>query len=295
MTQTAECLPPRLLHRDYVGDKYLCDCHIYVLSYKKKCNKVDTARFNSTSPNITYLYKPGIGWGGGRNAIFNTARNSGHKYLYYLFMDDDVRLEYNTFTPKELKTTPPFRIFTDFLLRYRPAGAGPDYQHSNVVGNIIHTWHFKCNKYFIPEAFSVKFLDHCFTAFHKDTVDIVLPYTLQFDSLSYSIPCLQNSFAFQLAYFGHLMYFPWIRATNAEHRHHKDGYVHDMPTRTRMVNEMKNRTPTKYKNHSFFEFALRYREDTHMHLWCNDPPPQNTPIIPYQNMHDFTPKDFTAP
>ena len=97
-----------------------CNCDVIVLSFRTKCQV-------QKSPHITYLFDPNTGWGTGRNELYFAAITRSPKYHYYIFMDDDVMLNFNSFAPPQMKKLPPFRVFEQWLLDYEPVVGVLDY------------------------------------------------------------------------------------------------------------------------------------------------------------------------
>ena len=66
--------------------------------------------YNLEWPNIEYLYNSSTTWATGRNLVYKVAMKRSEKYLYYIFMDDDI-----VFKKRTKKN--PWREFEDFLKR----------------------------------------------------------------------------------------------------------------------------------------------------------------------------------
>ena len=123
LTQTEQCLPSNLAFSSEIGDPETCNCDVIVLSYRIKCQV-------QKSPRITYLFYPGTGWGTGtgRNVLYFAAITRSPKYHYYIFMDDDVVLHFNSSASPQIKRLPPFRVFEQWLLDYEPVVGVVDYE-----------------------------------------------------------------------------------------------------------------------------------------------------------------------
>ncbi|KAJ7380231.1 hypothetical protein OS493_010946 [Desmophyllum pertusum] len=110
LTQTEECLPSNLVST--IGfNATQCNCDVIVLSYQTECTE----------------RKPAHHLGIGRNMLYFTALSRERGYHYYIFMDDDVTLTFNEFTPPEMKKVQPFRAVEEWLLDYEPAVGVLDY------------------------------------------------------------------------------------------------------------------------------------------------------------------------
>ena len=88
LTQTEQCLPPKLSDHLKLSTNITCRCDVIVLSYKIKCQK-------ERPPHVTYLFDNTTTWGSGRNKLFFLAMNRRPGYTYFIFTDDDVSLKFN--------------------------------------------------------------------------------------------------------------------------------------------------------------------------------------------------------
>ena len=52
--------------------------------------------------------------------LYFAAITRSSKYHYYIFIDDDVMLHFNSFASPLMKKLPPFRVFEQWLLDYEP-------------------------------------------------------------------------------------------------------------------------------------------------------------------------------
>ena len=229
-----------------------------------------------------------VGWSGGRNKMYFAARRRSHNYLYYIFMDDDVELQYNSYTPKELidRKFPPLQIFTEFLLDDRPAAAGTDHDYTT-ADDTLNAWHRRCKRFITPKVIPMYEFDACFNAFHRDTVNYLLPYFDKYDTKSFWLSQIHLCFTFQLVFYGQYAYFPYIRARNPAHRYTKKGHLKDMAIRRDIVENVRERTSLEYRNHSRFQGMIDFRH-VGDYVMCEDPPPRRAPIIPYSKMEKST-------
>ncbi len=114
LTQTEQCLPEMLTSSRGIGDNKTCNCDVIILSYRKECQEKKPS-------HISYIFVPESTWTSGRNILYFVARERMRSYQYYIFLDDDVNLEFNSFTPQEMKMVSPFRAFERCLLDNEPA------------------------------------------------------------------------------------------------------------------------------------------------------------------------------
>eukprot|EP00906_Rhabdomonas_costata_P019145 RCo027897 len=110
------------------------------------------------------LYSPGSSWTMGRNQLWFAATKRVPRFLYYIFLDDDITFISGNFT-----------TFQNGLLKYRPALAGPRYHG------------FRRKTLSGAEAQTQHGLDAALLAFHVDVVfdGVLLPYFDGFDCTSW--------------------------------------------------------------------------------------------------------------
>jgi len=112
LTQTEKCLPQNLI--EPIGDENACNCDVIVLSYRTVCQE-------DNRTHISYIFVGEGSWNLGRNILYSTARERLPGYHYYIFLDDDVDLRFNSLIPHEMRVVSPFRAFEAWLLDYEPA------------------------------------------------------------------------------------------------------------------------------------------------------------------------------
>ncbi|KAL9950946.1 hypothetical protein ACROYT_G043521 [Oculina patagonica] len=96
LTQTEQCLPARLSSSREIGDNETCNCDVIVLSYKKECQEEKPS-------HISYVFVTESTWTSGRNILYFVARERMRSYHYYIFLDDDVDLGFNSLTSQKMK------------------------------------------------------------------------------------------------------------------------------------------------------------------------------------------------
>lgn len=211
--QTESCLPRRFLRPDQLGSEG-DSFDLLVLSWKQRCSSEDEYH------NVKYIYTMhNTTWSTGRNLIFsNILRQGVHKYLYYIFMDDDVILYHTEPYQVYHKQYPglnerlsrdvvrkylrhregrlhrgdnPYREFEKFLLEFQPA-----------VGLLNFCFERRgfCMSQYIPdvwEAFcsskgtapfpyvSYTNFDGAFNAFHRDAITHLLPYHVTYEHVNW--------------------------------------------------------------------------------------------------------------
>ena len=96
-----------------LGDSTVRD--VIVLSYKKKCT-------DTSLPHVHYMFNTSTTWTTGRTELYYAAKRLNKKYLYYIFLDDDITIV-PIFT--NLKSSSWWRTYEQFLLA---ALDSPDWQ-----------------------------------------------------------------------------------------------------------------------------------------------------------------------
>ena len=276
---TEKCLPMHWMKSDHLGDPALCNCDVYVLSYRQPCDR--------NSSHIFYLTNTSVGWTAGRNLGYFAARKRG--YLYYIFFDDDITLTYNEYTPKALTTNkiPPLRIFANYLLEDLPAAAGVDYDMITPVNKVLRKWH--CHNIDVQRMIPHHHSDALFIAYHEDAAIHLFPVCERTDRFSFWVSQHTMMFQFQMIFYGRLEFFPIISAHNNAHRYNEDNHQRFLASpiiRKEIVEKIREKTPAKYKNHPRFSSMLNmdYRKER-VAVLCWKHTEKRTPIIPYQNMN----------
>ena len=125
LTQTEQCLKPSLIQTLELSDASKCRCDVIVLSYKTEC-------LEKGAPHITYLFDNASTWGSGGDKLYFQAIERRLDYLYYIFLDDDITLQFNKAATPEMMRLTPISVFQDWLLEYAPAVGIGDYERHDV-------------------------------------------------------------------------------------------------------------------------------------------------------------------
>ena len=143
----------------------------------------------------------------GRNRLF--AETRGKDYLYYIFVDEDVRLKLT----RPCKTLPenPWRVFERYLSEFEPA-----------VGVTWTSWQPRGD----AEVEAVDFFDLILNAVHKDAIDVILPYDELNDKRSWWCSTIYVNHLAYLLYPGHILQFNCLKAENTVHMPYPRGKKH---------------------------------------------------------------------
>ena len=160
------------------------------------------------------IYLPGSSWAEGRNRLLwearQQARRAGSDYLYYIFMDDDCRVSEDANLARRLGiplTGNPFRTFEAFLRDWEPAVGYThyDWQHYE-KGRAVNLGHN---------------IDALFNAFHREVLDVLLPYYTGFDSESWLYAQHIVNHLTSLFYHPYRIQCNWLKTANTR----RQGYA----------------------------------------------------------------------
>ena len=269
LVQTESCLPDHLDSVETIGYASACQCDVLVLSFKQICSV-------TPSPHIEYLFNSSTTWTTGRNLLFEVARRRGEKYLYYIFVDDDIVLEFET------KQNNPWREFEDFLKRIEPAVAALDTDSQRLPGIYEAREKQGCSLKEIPEYLPVSRFDAAFNAFHCQAIGYILPYSYKSDAISWWFSQLYNEVKCEFAFRGQAVIHTKVRALNPVHR----SYPRRRPTNNNLyaiLNEVDAKLPEEYRGSNLL---LEWKKNGLKHITlsstlCLPPPPPHMPIKPY--------------
>ena len=250
LTQTGRCLSNHLLQPGLFGDGFAND--ILVLSWKQEC----TSHFN-TFKHIMYIYKANTTWSNGRNILYNIAKKIQKNYLYFIFMDDDLRIHFTSLAFEEryrnLGIHSPLQAFEDFLLKHEPAVGVPLYCRCYSGLNKI-TRRPKtscCDKVKdlkpLPDYLPVSInFDAAFNAFHKDAIGHILPYRLDYEQRSWWESQKFVILASELVFRGQVLRFFPVMVLNEQHRAYPREKLENW---SNIYNILKAEMPRKYRQH----------------------------------------------
>ncbi|XP_078367091.1 uncharacterized protein LOC144651092 isoform X1 [Oculina patagonica] len=245
LTQTEQCLPKILNSSKAIGDEKMCNCDVIVLSYRTVCQE-------EKRPHISYIFVGESSWNLGRNILYFVARERIPGYNYYIFLDDDVDLQFNYFTPQEMKMLTPFRAFEEWLLDYQPAVGVADMPYGQSAPLILEKRRLKCGINETSMVIPTAWFDAMFNAFHHKAIEHILPYPTKYDRQSWWASQLHVICSIELKFRGQAMMFVPITLTNQQHR----GYPREAQNFTAQardfVEEIQNRAPVVYQNRSLF-------------------------------------------
>ena len=169
LLQTENCIPNYLKNANAIGNSSFCYCDVLILSFKSSCN--------GTSPeHVQYVNYPNTTWSTGRNLLYDIAMKRATKYLYYIFMDDDILLRPTWENDRIVNNS--WRDFERFLLKYTPPVGITAYCYTNVAPSCI-----KPNKPTVVRIQGV--FDAAFNAFHIKALPYLIPYVTRYENISW--------------------------------------------------------------------------------------------------------------
>ena len=288
LVQTESCLPSNLRSVEAIGNANTCQCDVLVLSYKQMCSDTPPA-------HVEYIFNSSTSWGMGRNLLFEVAKRRGEKYLYYIFMDDDVVLETKSlwewfidFLKRTVGVTinNPWRVFEDFLKRIEPAVGAVDVNSNPHLKDVYAAREqqgciLKEPSDYLPAAQ----FDPAFNAFHYQAVEHLLPYPCKFDSISWYYTELVVEVKREVMFAGQSVLHTQLIAKNPQHRNYGK-FRRILPPASHwdmIVNEAKVGLPEKYQKANLL---LEWKRDGLEHgkkssAICLPPPPSQVPIKPF--------------
>jgi hypothetical protein len=176
LLQTESCFPDHLKSDKAIGNTTSCQCDVLVLSFKQACDETSPAHVKYISINVPTT------WNTGRNLLFEGAMKGSEKYLYYIFMDDDIDLQ----AKANSNLTNPWRAFENFLRRVEPAVGAVDMNRNQWVPRTYKARRAHgCGLPAMPEYMTVVYYDGAFNAFHYIAVEHILPYPSKYDNTSW--------------------------------------------------------------------------------------------------------------
>ena len=178
LTQTEQCLAKYLASSTRIGDSKICNCDVIVLSFKEECQ-------DKKPSHISYVFAKESTWTTGRNLLYFVAIERIRHYHYYIFLDDDVELGFNSLSSKEMKRLTPFRAFEQWLLDDEPAVGVVDF--SKLGKTLLKRRRVICNTDASTVVVPVIFFDALFNAFHHQSIKHILPFPTQYDRDSWWI------------------------------------------------------------------------------------------------------------
>lgn len=282
LTGTEQCLPANLATSSEIGDPKTCDCDVIVLSFRTRCR---TPQRNQS--HVSYLFDPKTGWASGRNVLFFAAMNRRPGYFYYIFLNDDTVLKYNTLTPISMRNISPFRAVEKWLLDYEPAVGVLDYTFHNGASVILKTRQTRCGINETSLVLPTVFFDAIFNAFHHKAIEHLLPYPTQYEHHNWHCINIQTVTQVEVKFPGQALLFAPVTAGNPIHRPYNMNGTNISKIWREYVEDIIQAAPQKLRSHVVFEELRKHPLKRYLtqlsHTFCLNVS-RHQPIIPYGHM-----------
>ena len=279
LTQTEKCLPQHLASSTSIGDSKTCNCDVIVLSYKEKCQ-------DKKPSHISYVFAKESTWTTGRNLLYFVAIERIRHYHYYIFLDDDVDLRFNSFSSQEMKRLAPFRAFEQWLLYDEPAVGYVDF--NNIGKTLLQRRRVICSTNESSVVVPVVWFDALFNAFHHQSIKFILPFPTQYDKDSWWISQFHVLYATELIFRGQALANVAITAHNPQHRSYPQGTKMYSARTPAIVEDIHNKAPTAYQNRTLFK-TLKNNQllwyCTNTTTYCMNKTHRH-PIVPYSHFEE---------
>eukprot|EP00117_Sycon_ciliatum_P001150 scpid56622/ scgid6936/ len=157
-----------------------------VISLSWKENITTSAVANHQSNTFRMLYMPNSTWTTGRNRLLREAihieQAQKWKFEFVLFLDEDAALAYRSASHPDVvirhrNDDMALRKLNDLLVRDRPMRAGIGFNPTEDLDGPFTRENFGCVR--------KCHMDPIVSAYHRTAVDILLPYTTLYDTLSW--------------------------------------------------------------------------------------------------------------
>ena len=280
MIQAERCIPDHLVSNESFGDTLYCQCDVLVLSYKQACPTIWPL-------HIQYLYNSSTTWTTGRNLLYEAAMKRSEKYLYYIFMDDDIVLQSNKIMTN---ISDPWRQFEDFLKRIEPAAAAVDASPNHHVRDVhIARQRKGCGLRKPAEYIPALGFDPAVMAFHYQSVEYLLPYPDRFDASTWWYSNMYVRVKCEILFRGQVVLPTTLRALNQLHRPYPRK-TFDASELLALINEVDAELPRAYQNTTLLQGWKRDRlgHEIRSSTLCLPPPPPHMPIKPYAHFSNST-------
>ena len=284
LTGTEQCLPTNLATSDQIGDPNTCACDVMVLSFRVKCG---TPQGNRS--HISYLFDPKTGWASARNVLLSVALKRRPGYHYYIFLNDDTILKYNSFTPVNMRTISPFRAVEKWLLDYEPAVGVLDYTRHNGASVVLRKRRIKCGIEKISLVLPTVFFDAIFNAFHHKAVEHILPYPTRYEPHNWYCINAHTVTRVEVKFPGQALMFAPVTAVNPIHRPYNRNKTNVSNIWRDYVKEIILEAPPKLQKHVVFKEL--HKNAARLYGYLNQPlrtfclnVSRHQPIIPYKHL-----------
>ena len=279
LTETEQCLPRNLATSSQISDPETCNCDVIVLSFRDKCQ-------DDNRSHIAYLFDPNTLFASGRNVLFFAAMDRRPGYHYYIFMDDDITLSYNEFTPANMTKISPFRAVENWLLDYEPAVGVLDFKVHDGASIVLNKRRVLCGINETSLVLPTVVYDAMFHAFHHKAVEHVLPYPTQYERGCMYSTDRDTMIAVEVKFGGQALLFAPVTAGNPKHREYDRSEINITAISREFIARIKQEAPPMLRNHVIFKMlhaTPKLYLETKSPSFCANVT-RHQPIIPYRHL-----------
>ena len=276
LTQTEQCLSPKLIQNLKLNTSWGCRCDVIVLSYKQECIEDKPLHF-------TYLFDRRTTWGSGRNLLFFHAMDQRPGYTYYIFTDDDVVLKFSDAYTPVMKQFTPISAFQNWLLDFEPAVGVVDYELRAGGQRVRNKMRTVCGNFNSTSlANPTIFFDPLFNAFHVNAVHHIFPLDTHHEGTNWWLTDKYVASVVELKFRGQaLLFFP-VAVENPLHRGYPKSLQGTKEAWQGFIDDVQKKAPLQYANHSLFE---EYRKNPGLYVetsrtYCMKVT-RHQPIVPF--------------
>ena len=277
LTETDHCLPRNLATSSQFGNPKTCNCDVIVLSFRAKCQE-------NNQSHITYLFDPNTLFASGRNVLLFAAMD--RRPGYYIFIDDDIILSYNEFTPANMTKMSPFRAVENWLLDYEPAVGVLGCKVHHGASIVLNRRRDLCGINGPSLVLLTAFFDTFFNAFHHKAVEHVLPYPTQYERGCIFASERDTMIAVEVKFGGQALLFSPVAACDTKHRKYDRSEINMTAISREFIVRIQREAPSKLRNHVIFEML---RATPKLYLETKSPSfcanvTRHQPIVPYRHL-----------
>ncbi|CAH1795303.1 unnamed protein product [Owenia fusiformis] len=284
-----QCIRDYFVQTDMFGDPENLD--VLVLSYNTPCEDL---KLN----HVKYVFGPNTTWASGRNVAWTYAQKHLGKYLYYVFLDEDIVLKPTL--PRILskdalnKVNPNISIlrqFENFLLDTRPAVGAPLRSVFDPLG--ISDFDECCpgednhdKQWNLTERIPMIRFDECFAAFHNKAIGYIMPIDVQYDAISWWGAGRYLHMKSYYYFHRQLARYTPMTVHNPQHKAYPQGIIPYVD----IINNIRFKVPMSYRNSTIFMQDLKIMAgdgfSSHIHIHPLKPTfelaPINDEIVPFK-------------
>ena len=166
-------------------------------------------------------------------------------YHYYIFINDDTVLKYNSFTPTNMTKMSPFQAVEKWSFEYEQAFGVLDYAFHHGADNVLRKRKVFCGINETSLVLPTVFLDAIFNAFHYKAVEHILPYPTQYEHSCMFATNRDTMIAVEVKFGGQALLFAPVTAGNPKHRKYDRPKTNITAITREFIERIKQKAPPK--------------------------------------------------